>query len=431
MTAVRWLRVSVERLRRDEGGFAVATAILVLMIISLLSVAVLQTINVESHQSGHEVADEASFNLAESVLDAESLQIQEAWPGSSGALVYPATCNQSTTGVAHCPGANLTSSLSSTYAGVSYGSPTWSVKVIDDTSGPSYYSDTLAANPTSYDLNNDNRLWLRATATVWGQTEIVVTQVVRQTEVVTIPQATITSGGVSTENNGNKIIIEAKDPNSGLTGPVDLRCNMSGSSPDNSDPCAGWVSKKGQLDPSGAYTTGYVDPGGGYSTLSPATLAELKNTAQSQGTYYNGTCPTSLSGLIYVENASCSYNGGTFNSDASPGAIVFGNGTLSFNGNITYTGVIYMANGQGTAPTSATGGVCTAAIQNSVLIVHGGGTVYGSIFVDKCGTVDAGERQFDVNYDSNASSGLKAFATPSLAKNTFRIMPQSTRSGGT
>src|SRR4051812_33232882 len=102
------VRAALERLRRDEGGFAVATAILIVMIVSLLGVAVLQTVNVESHQSGHEVADEASFNLAESVLDAESLQIQEGWPGSSGALVYPASCDQGTTGVAHCPGVNLT-----------------------------------------------------------------------------------------------------------------------------------------------------------------------------------------------------------------------------------------------------------------------------------------------------------------------------------
>lgn len=416
----QFVRRVMQRLRQEEG-FALATAIMIMMIVSLLGAAVLQTVNVESHQSGHEVANEASFNLAESVLDAESLQIQETWPGSS-ASAYPATCNQSSSGVSHCPGTTLTSALSSTYAGVSYGSPQWSVMVIDDSTGASYYSDSLATNPTRYDANNDNRLWLRATATVWGQKKIVVTQVTRQTEVVTVPQATITSGGVSTENNGNKIIIEATDPNSGLTGPVDLRCNMSGSSPNNGDSCAGWVSGKGQLAPSGAYQTGYVDPSGGYATLSQSALAQLKSTAQAQGTYYNGTCPSSLTGLIYVDNANCSYNGGTFNSDASPGALVFGSGTLTFNGNVTYTGVIYMANGQGTAPTS---GVCSTSQQDTVLTVHGGGTVHGSIFVDKCGMVDAGERGFDINYDSNASSGLKAYATASLAKNTFRIIPNS------
>ncbi len=413
---------TLRRRLRDEDGFALASALLIMMIVSLFGVAVLQAVNVETHQSGHEVADEASFNLAESVLDAESLQIQEAWPGSSGTLVYPATCNQASVAIAHCPGSTLTSALASQYAGVSYGNPTWSVKVIDDTGGPSYYSDTLAGSTTSYDANGDNRLWLRATATIRGQTDTVVTQITRQSEAVTIPQTTITSGGVSTENNGNKIIIEAKDPNSGLTGNVNLRCQLTQSSPSNNDPCAGWDSGKGQLDPSGAYQAGYVDPGGGYRTLSATTLAQIRATAQAQGSYYNGTCPTSLTGLTYVENASCSYNGGTWNSDSAPGALVFGNGTLTFNGNIVYTGVIYMANAQGTTPSS---GPCTTTQQNTVITVHGGGTVNGSIFVDKCGTVDAGERKFDVNYDSNASSGLKAFASPSLAKNTFRIIPNS------
>jgi hypothetical protein len=50
---------------------------------------------------------------------------------------------------------------------------------------------------------------------------------------------------------------------------------------------------------------------------------------------------------------------------------------------------------------------------------------YGAIFADKCGTVDASEAKFDVNFDTNAIGGVKAFATPALAKNTFRIIPNS------
>jgi Tfp pilus assembly protein PilX len=424
MTVLRPVRSVLRRLRHDEGGFAVATALLILMIISLLSVAVLQTVNVESHQSGHEVANEASFNLAESVLDAESLQVQEAWPGTSAAA-FPATCNQSTSSVSHCPGTNLTSAYGSTYAGVSYGSPTWSVELIDDSGGSSYYSDSLASNPTTYDANADNRLWLRATATVWGQREIVVTQITRQTEALTIPQATVTAGAVETENNGNKVIIEGRDKPANLTGNVNLRCvlDRGDSAPSNNDSCAGWIDSKGQLD--GTYQTGYTDPNGGYSTLTAAQLAELKATAQNNGTYYNGVCPTSLNGVVYVDNlgtAKCSYNGGNWNSDSAPGALIFASGQLEFNGNATYTGVIYMANGQGTAPTS---GLCTKALQDLVFYVHGGATVNGSIFADKCGLVDAGEAGSDIVYDSNASSGLKAFATPSLAKNTFRIIPHS------
>jgi Tfp pilus assembly protein PilX len=410
------------RRARQEDGFALATALLVMLIVSLLGLAVLQTVNVETHQSGHEVADEAAFNLAESALDAESLQVQDTWPASSGSAIYPTSCNQSTSQVAHCPGPAFTSAFNSNYAGVSFGSPTWNVQVIDDTGGASYYSDSLVSNPTRYDANGDGRMWLRAQATIWGQQETVVAQVVRQYEAISIPQATITSGGVSTENNGNKIIIEALDPKSGITGPVNLRCGSSSTTPSINDSCAGWDAGKGQLDPEGAYQAGYTDPSGGYATLSQAALAQLKATAQANGSYYNGTCPASLTGLIYVENASCSYDGGTWNSHDSPGALVFGNGTLTFNGNMVYNGIIYMANGQGTVPSS---GPCTTAQQNAVITVHGGGTVNGSIFVDKCGTVDAGERQFDVNYDSNASGGLKAFATPALAKNTFRIIPHN------
>jgi Tfp pilus assembly protein PilX len=410
------------RRAREEDGVALASALLIMLIISLLGAAVLQTVNVQTHQSGHEVAGEASFNLAESALDAEALQVQDTWPDSSGSAVYPTSCTQGSTQIAHCPGPAFTSAFNSSYAGVSYGSPTWNVQVIDDTNGPNYYSDSLATNPTRYDANGDNRMWLRAQATIGGRQQIVVAQVVRQTQSVSIPQATITSGGVGTENNGNKIIIEATDSSSGITGPVNIRCGNSSTTPGSGDPCAGWNAGKGQLDPAAAYQAGYVDPSGGYSTLSQATLAQLKATAQSGGTYYNGTCPTSLTGLVYVENADCSYEGSTWNSHNAPGALVFGNGTLSFNGNITYTGIIYMANAQGTTPTS---GPCTTAQQNAVITVHGGAAVFGSIFVDKCGTVNAGEAKFDVNYDSNASGGLKVWASPALAKNTFRIIPHT------
>ena len=67
---------------------------------------------------------------------------------------------------------------------------------------------------------------------------------------------------MSTENNGNKIIIEATDSSSGLTGPVDVRCADSGT-PSNGDPCLGWDANKGQLSPASAYQAAYTDPAGG------------------------------------------------------------------------------------------------------------------------------------------------------------------------
>ncbi len=124
---------------------------------------------------------------------------------------------------------------------------------------------------------------------------------------------------------------------------------------------------------------------------------------------------------MYVDNVTgtCSYNGGTFNSDTTPGVVVFSTGALDFNGNATYVGVIYMANGQGTVPAS---GPCTATQQNLVFTVHGNATVYGGIFADRCGTVNAGDSADNILYDHAAFGGVQVFSTPALARNTFRIV---------
>jgi Tfp pilus assembly protein PilX len=405
-----------------EDGFALVSAIMILFILMMLGLALLSTADVQTRATGHEVAGEASFNLAESVLDAETLQLDTFWPNSPSNAYPP--CDQGTTPATGCPGTALTSRFTSAYAGPDFATtPTWNVQVIDDSGGPSYYSDSLVGSAQSYDANGDSKLWVRADVRIGGQRKIVVAQVVRQSSVISLPSNVLTAGGVFTSNNGNKVIIEAKDPNSGLTGTVDLRCTTS-SSPTNSNPCAGWDATKGQLDPAGAYQTGYVDPGGSYSSISPGNMAALKQTAIANNTYYpTGTCPPAgTAGVVYVENANCTYNSNaTWNSLATPGALIFASGTLTINGTVNFYGILYMANGQGLAPNS---GPCTAAQANGpILTVHGGGAINGAVFIDKCGTVDAGSDKFDIVYDSNAFGSFQSFATPALAKNTFRIMP--------
>ena len=77
-------------LRRDrhEDGFALVSAVIVLLLTSLIGLAILQTVNAQTHLTGHEVAGEAAFNLAESAVDAEALQLEQTWPGSS-VTAYP------------------------------------------------------------------------------------------------------------------------------------------------------------------------------------------------------------------------------------------------------------------------------------------------------------------------------------------------------
>lgn len=406
-----------------EDGFALVPAIMLLVILLLIGLALLSTADFQSRSTGHEVAGEASFNMAESVLDAETLQLDTTWPNST-TTAYP-TCNQGSAPVTGCPGTALTARFTSATAGPFFATtPTWSVQVIDDTGGPSYYADSLAGTAPAYDSNGDNKLWIRADVTIGAQRRIVVAQVVRQSSVIALPSNVITSGGVTTSNNGNKVIIEAKDPSSGLTGSVDVRCTPTASPPSNSDGCTGWESGKGQLDPSGSYQTGYSDPSGSYSAISSTNLAAIKQTAIANGTYYPaGTCPPAgTAGIVYVENADCSYSGNTdWNSPAVPGTLIFASGTLSFNGSLNFYGILYMANGQGTAPGS---GVCQPAQANGPIVtVHGNGSINGAVFVDKCGTVDAGSSKFNIVYSSSAFGAFQAFATPALAKNTFRIMP--------
>jgi Tfp pilus assembly protein PilX len=423
----------------DERGFALATAMAVLFIILTLGLVALQTVDFQSRSSSQETAGEAAFNLAESALDAETSQLGTQWP--SGTSQWTAACNQSTAPTAGCPGTSLTQTFSSTYAGQQYKSPQWQLQVFDNGWNPNtdYYSDSLSAGGSkaqpNYDLNRDNKLWVRAQATIAGQTRVVAAEVVRQPHVISLPRNVITAGGTYTSNNGNKIIINGYDSvqGSGLTGSVDLRCGSAPPVPPTpavyGDPCVGWNANQGQLSPP-TYSTGYTDPAGGNQTLQDAQLTALENSANANGTLFNGTCPPpGTPGVVVVENppgGGCSYNSNTtWNSDAAPGMLLFVNGWVYFSGTMNFYGIVYMAD-EGGQP-----GPCTqSALQedeaknggNPVFSVHGTGTLYGALFVGNCGVVDAGSSAWNIQFDSNAFYGAVAYATPALAKNTFQLV---------
>jgi Tfp pilus assembly protein PilX len=421
----------------DEGGFALATAMAVLFIILTLGLVALQTVDFQSRSSSQETAGEAAFNLAESALDAETAQLGTQWPSASSP--WTAACNQSTAPATGCPGTSLTSSFSSTYAGSQFKSPLWQLRVLDNTWNPNndYYSDSLATSAPNYDANQDSKLWLRGQATIAGQTRVVVAEVVRDPHVLSLPRNVVTAGGMYTSNNGNKIIVNANDcvPNcgqsnsgtSGLSGQVALRCGTSTTAPSYGTLCAGWDADHGQLSPP-SFTSGYTDATPGGQTLQPAQMQALKATAIANGTYYPaGQCPPAgTSGVVYVENANCTYNSNsTWNSDAAPGMLIFAKGTIYFSGTLNFYGIIYMADQEGPA-----GPPCSdSVLQNDYTInggpvfsVHGTGTLYGALFVGNCGVVDAGSSAWNIQFDSNAFNGAQVYATPALAKNTFQIV---------
>lgn len=424
--------MSLEQRVGDESGSALVAGIIILFVILGLGMAVLSRADVQTRQTGVEAWGEATYNNAEGTLDSEANRLQQSWPTAATSV-----CNQSSPASTFCPGTSLTNSFNTTYAGHLYSNPQWTVQIVDDSGGESanYYSDAAASTAPSYDANRDGKVWIRAQTIIQGQKRVVVAEMVRQTTVVQLPRNTITSGGAFTSNRGNKVIVETTDAAAGssLSGSINVRCGGSTYSPSYGDPCEGWDPSKGQLDPASNYQGGYVDPNGGYSAVSQTDLVSLKQAAQSNGTYYNGTCPTNLTGLVYVDNppgGNCTYLGGNWNTSSTPpaktdvpGMLIMGDGSLTFNGTLNYFGVIYMVNASGTAPTS---GACTSAQQNGpVFSVHGTGSIYGSIFVDKCGTIDAGSSAYNIIFDSDAFNAATAYSQPNLAKNTFRIIPNS------
>lgn len=415
------------RFAREESGFALPAAIAIVFIVMLMGMALLQTADTQTRQTRYETAGEAAFNLAESAIYAEAKQLQTTWPSTSTTYSSLA-CNQAATPSTGCPGTNLTTSFASTYAGVDFGSPSWTLQVLDDSPASTYanyYSESLVGTAPLYDANADNKVWIRATATIDGQRRVEVAEMARYAQIVALPQNVITAGETYTANNGNKIIIGA---GSGGVGNVALRCGDSSTTPTyGAGNCAGWNDTKSnsQLTPPNSYDAGYTDPFNSYATLTGTQLQTLRTTAIGNGTYYNGVCPPQgTSGIVFVDNVAgtCGYTSNTdWNTSSSPGALIMAEGSVSFAGNENFYGVVYMANAQGTTP--AAGQPCSSANENGpVFQIAGNAKIYGGVFVDKCGEVDAGDSAGNVNFAPSAFGGFYGYATPSLVKDSFRLV---------
>ncbi len=424
---------------RDETGGTIVAAMLTGVVALGLGTAVLQQVNAESSQTGAQRAREGAFQLAESALNNSSLQVTRTFPTTTAAA-FP-TCTQATTPSSKCIGTGLATNYTSVDDGAPNGgvdfktAPTWEVRVLDDLDGPNYYDESLLTRgAAAYDATGgtggapNGYVWVRARSTVGGHTYTLVGLVGQGApQQEQLPRNTITAGWFRTTNNGRKVIVDAQG-NSATAGPVAVRCHPPNGGPRSGDPCLGYDPAKGQLSPAGAYTFDYVDGSEApnatnRSTLGSAALGRLKQRAISLGTYYATGCPSNLTGaMIYVENANCSYTTGTANSPASPGVLVFASGTLSLAGNFTYNGVVYMANGQGSAPSS---GPCTTGYQNTVVSLTGTSLINGAAFVDKCGGFITGSSKANVIFDANALNAVVSSGAAQTIKNSFRVISSS------
>jgi Tfp pilus assembly protein PilX len=406
------IRRVVTRLRRRAGserGSALIVGVMVSMLMVSMGMATAVVIDSQSQGSARERLDESDFNLAQGALESQLSILTARWPGGSGAA-YPSQCTTSSVS-AQCPDPSM---LRASYTSADYSSsPVWNTQVRDNLTGD-FYSDSGTASAPHWDSNGDGKIWVRATATVRNHTRAVVglIQIDRQSE--QLPHSTLVAGSMSISNNGNKALICTKLPDdatgnsctpssSSQVGPVQVRCTTYTSSClDIRTP----IDNSVQISPYNVQL-GYAQQ----SSLGADALARLKARAQADGTYYGGTCPSSMQGpsagmVVFVDGANCSYNSNaTYNSLSSPGVFIINGGTLTLTGTSTFIGVIYGAN--------PPAGVTTVDLEGNTSVI-------GGINVDGNGTFIAGSSHVNLVFDDFAFSKVTSYGAAHLVQNKWR-----------
>lgn len=410
----------MRRLREEQGGWALVTALTLMTIMAVFSMATLAFVDTEQRQSAVGRQRDTAFNVAEAALNAQTFALGRKWPGQGGAsdvtLRYPDSCTQASTD-ARCPSAaTLTAMFSSPDA---IPTATWSTTVRDNsgsTGAQAFWSDAMLATAPTYDANGDGRLWVRSESTVDGRRRAMVALVRTEPQAEQLPHAAVLAGRLAISNNGRKVLVDAQGE-SATNGGVDVRCVPtlgeaqaclghrlgSGSTKDEAE-------LEDELDIQirpNVSQTGYA----GGDAMSAEALARMRETAIANGTYYT-TCPASLAGaVVFVESsASCSYTGNVeYNDPASPGVLIMAGGTLSLGGGARYDGVVYHSN-----PSRSTGNLVSiqgsARVRGGVLIDGNGGLTVGS----------SGGAKVNLVFDDHAYDAVQSAGGAGLVQNTWR-----------
>ncbi len=402
--------------------------IILLFVILGIGTALMNTARGQQTSSANELASEKSYSLAEAALNAEVYQLSISWPTRYNATLspYPSSCSSAGNNASYCPSpSDLSSAYSSNSASCPTGTPgdAWSSSAPTNTGWTTYVRDAGTSSSTqslfqsatektmaAYDASANGYVWVRSVATVNCHTAVVVSKVSEQVVHLNFPSMVVNANGFETSNNGNKQIIDTQGT-AAQPSNISLRCNGLGGQPPSSS-CAQY-GQSAQVSPGPTYAS----PSSQTPTLSSTQLAAAKAQAISNGTYFAaGNCPTTMAQLtgspVYVEGpCNLSFTGNdTANSASSPGCLILVNGTLYLGGTVTFYGVIYAVNAQGSS--------------GDVVTTHGNAYVQGGIDVDGNGTVNFGSSgKPNISYGPSAFSGLKAFGGAALTPNTYRQLP--------
>ena len=326
----------------SERGSALVTAILVMAIMMSIAVPLMSMVDTQQRVTSAERLQEGSFSLTDAVLNAQVFILSNNWPADDD-LAYD-TCTQRSVSL-KCPSPTAITSI---YTGPDYSTSAWSVKVRDDgESAADYYDEAVVNRQPAWDANTNGRVWVRADARGSGTTQSLVAQVKMTEHVENFPRHVTTTGYMTIKHiHKNGILTQGK---SAQPAPLVLRCT---GPIDKHSSCLNVKKKKKWIVPQ------IIEQGYTGNALPPAAIDGLRQRAKALGTYYT-TCPASPAGeLVFVEQGDCRYKGdkkkstwGVYarkrievNSAANPGAFVVANGSVTFDGKLTYYGVVYAAN---------------------------------------------------------------------------------------
>jgi len=421
----------MEMHRPGERGSALVTAILVMMLFTILGFTALSLVDVQQRESGRERVRESSFALAEGALSAQIYALSTSgggWPASAPGPTQPATCTESTAAEStpRCP---IPARVTESFQGADYErSPQWSTELHDNrvgsetcttppSPGSNFYDDVTTRQQPAWDANCDGFLWVRAQATVNERRRTLVALVRAEQLGANMPRYGVVAGGFSVTTNGNHVYL-----NSGTSGKVIVRCSTDEAG------CANYHKGGRGRTP---HVLGQVVTDPAFQpALTPETIERLRDTAKANGTYYASGCVPTLAGaLVFIETADCGSRydppGKTaYNSAENPGVLVIGSGHLEFGGNATYYGLIYHVNGSDkTAPSTAT---CPVNSPVALDIGPGATRVVGGVLIDGCGRLNVGtnnggpEYEGNLVFDARAFDNLRVYGTAGIVQNSFR-----------
>jgi hypothetical protein len=385
---------------RDESGLALVVAIFIAGLMLMAGLAVVAFADSQTSLTGKERLKENTLTLAEGVLNAQANLLSSGWPETPDKAFT--ACTQASTSV-RCPDA---ASLLAGFASKDFGNGapiSWHLSVRDNGLG-SFYDDTATQTQPAWDQSGptgtpDGVMWLRAQASVRGESRTIVS-LIRATPVGhAFPRGVITAGHFHTTNNGNKQLVDTGSDGPGLL----ARCTVGPTGPARGNACLDYQVTKGQV-----YPNSYDDDPTLPNAMQGDEIAALRNRAKAANTWHQ-SCPATIpSGeLVFVENGPCSMSTGSLvNSDAVPGMLVIYNGTLLMNGSATFYGLIYAVN--------------AGNLTSNVVTVTGEAFVKGAIVVDGAGGVAIGGSRLNLMYNPNAFNLVTTTRSINVIANSWR-----------